>query len=73
MKFKWWFPFWPFAYVILSDPGAQRPIEMRWLLVVGSLALCAALLAIIKPWRSDTGSDDQVTLRVGRKLRRGSR
>lgn len=65
MKLKWWFPFLvPFGGLFLTDPYVQADPTGRALRVVGALAVCVALLAVLKPWRHDDGRDDGI--RVGR-------
>ena len=50
IKFKWTYPFFPFAGAILTDPHFFRPIEERVLAVFGTLLFAVIMLVIIKPW-----------------------
>jgi len=56
IKFKWLFPFIPLW--VLATP-VQPDIYIRYLVVFSSLAMVAAGLAIVQPWRPDPPRKDQ--------------
>lgn len=54
IKFKWWFPFYPFIFIIFPFTQSDS-LSVRMMWTVAIFAFSGSLLAVIQPWKEDNG------------------
>lgn len=50
---KWWFPLIPIVVVLVTDPHARQPMEVRWLWMIPALLCTGVFFGVFQPWRAE--------------------